>query len=94
MVAACSDEEKYSTTKTDVLTFSVDTLKMDTVFSTIPSSTYSFWVYNRCDASLLINRVALEKGTQGFRVNVDGEYLDGDLNGVEVRKGEDRKSVV
>ena len=35
MVAACSDEEKYSTTNTDVLTFSVDTLKMDTVFSTI-----------------------------------------------------------
>lgn len=88
MVAACSDEEKYSTTNTDVLTFSVDTLKMDTVFSTIPSSTYSFWVYNRCDASLLINRVALEKGTQGFRVNVDGEYLDGELNGVEVRKGD------
>ena len=74
---ACEDDESFSTSSGLRLTFSADTLKMDTVFSRMPSSTYSFWVHNRNDDGIRIATVKLKRGNQtGFRVNVDGVYLD------------------
>lgn len=63
---------------------------MDTVFSTVPSSTRSFWVYNKSGSGLRNINVRLENGNQaGFRVNVDGTYLSPSsgfqTNGIEVR---------
>lgn len=92
IAGSCSDES-FSTSRNDKLLFSVDTLKMDTVFSGVPSSTYSFKVYNRNDNSLRINQIRLARGNQsGFRVNVDGVYLD-NMNGsqaqdFDIRKGD------
>ena len=40
---ACSDDDSFTTSRNDLLTFSVDTVKMDTVFSNVGSRTYSFW---------------------------------------------------
>ena len=67
-----------------------DTIKLDTVFSTVPSSTRSFWVYNKSGSGLRNINVRLENGNQaGFRVNVDGTYLSSSsgfqTNGIEVR---------
>lgn len=92
IAGSCSDES-FSTSRNDKLLFTVDTLKMDTVFSGVPSSTYSFKVYNRNDNSLRINQIRLARGNQsGFRVNVDGVYLD-NMNGsqaqdFDIRKGD------
>ena len=93
MMGACSDDESYSTSTQDLLTFTADTLKMDTVFANVGSATYTFWAYNRTDKAIRLNTVRLRNGNQtGFRVNVDGSYLDNSLGAVatnlEVRKGD------
>ena len=91
MVVACKDDDSFSTSSSLKLSFSVDTLKLDTVFSRTPSSTYSFWVYNRHDDGIRLQSVRLRRGNQsGYRVNVDGIYLDNangaQTNDVEIRK--------
>ena len=93
LMGACSDDESFTTSSTDLLTFTVDTLKMDTVFSNVGSATYTFWVFNRTDKGIRLNSVRLKNGNQtGFRVNVDGSYLDITLGAMvtdlEVRKGD------
>ena len=76
MFAACTDDDSFSLSPSNVLTFSMDTVRMDTVFSTVPTSTRSFWVYNKSDDGIRCTSVRLANGNQtGFRVNVDGEYL-------------------
>ena len=93
VLTACSDNDSFTTSRSNLLTFSVDTVKMDTVFSTVASSTYTFWVYNYSGDGIRLNTVRLQNGNQtGFRVNVDGSYLDNMLGSVvtdlEVRKGD------
>ena len=74
-----------------MLTFETDTLKMDTVFSRSSSSTYSFWVHNQNTEGLRLSSVRLSRGNQtGFRVNVDGSYLD-NSNGSQVSNLEIRR---
>ena len=74
--ASCSDDDSFTTSTSNLLTFSTDTVKMDTVFSRIPSSMRSFWVFNRSGDGIRCSNIRLAKGNQtGFRVNVDGTYL-------------------
>ena len=92
-VWACSDDDQFTTSRSAVLTFSVDSVKMDTVFSTVGSRTYDFWVFNHGDKGVRVQSVHLRMGNQtGFRVNVDGSYLDNSLgavvNDLEVRGGD------
>ena len=91
--ASCDDNDSFTTSRSAVLTFSLDTVSMDTVFSTVPTSTYTFWVYNRNDDGLRLRQVRLRRGNQtGFRVNVDGTYLDNGMGSMvrdlEVRGGD------
>ena len=92
-IVACQDDDNFSTSTGLRLTFPQDTLKMDTIFSRTPSSTYTFWVYNNNDAGIKMQSVRLRRGNQtGFRVNVDGIYLD-NSNGsqtsdVEIRRND------
>jgi hypothetical protein len=91
LMAACEDDEKFSSGAGMHLDFDKDTLKMDTVFSGTPSSTYAFWVHNRHDSGVRLATVKLKKGNQtGFRVNVDGIYLDNSngsqISNVEIRR--------
>ena len=93
ILTACSDNDLFTTSRSHLLTFSTDTVKMDTVFSTVGSSTYSFWVFNDSGDGIRLNSVRLRNGNQtGFRVNVDGSYLDNTMgsmvNNLEVRKGD------
>ena len=88
---ACENDDSFSTSTGLRLTFSVDTLQMDTVFSRTPSSTYAFWVHNHNDDGIRISTVKLKRGNQsGYRVNVDGVYLDNSngsqTNNVEIRR--------
>ena len=92
-IAACSDDDKFTTSPTARLAFSADSVKMDTVFTNVGSRTYDFWVYNRSASGLRLESVRLRRGNQtGFRVNVDGSYLDNSrgsvVTGLEVRKGD------
>lgn len=87
---ACHDNENFTTSPYHQLSFSVDTVKMDTVFSNVPSSTKSFWIYNLSEENLRLSNVRLKGGNQtGFRVNIDGTYLSSTLgyqtSGIEVR---------
>ena len=92
-LVACQDDETFSTSTGLRLSFPKDTLQMDTVFSRTPSSTYTFWVYNRNDTGIRMDRIRLRRGNQtGYRVNVDGIYLD-NANGsqtsdVEIRRND------
>ena len=58
---------------TGKLEFSKDTVYLDTVFTNIGSSTYSFKVYNRSNNAITIPKIRLEKGIDSnYRLNVDG----------------------
>ncbi len=93
IITACSDGEQFTNSPTATLTFSTDSVKMDTVFATVGSRTYDFWAYNRSSRGVRLSNVRLRMGNQtGFRVNVDGSYLDNTLGSVvtdlELRHGD------
>jgi hypothetical protein len=70
------DNETFTTDRSCQLSFSKDTVTIDTLFTNVSSSTYTFWVFNRSNDGLRINNVRLAKGNQtGYRVNVDGTFL-------------------
>ena len=46
LLASCSDDDTFSTSPSFKLTFSADTLSLDTVFSTVPSHHKQLVVYN------------------------------------------------
>lgn len=89
-LTACKDDDSFTLSPSHLLTFSVDTLNIDTVFSNVPTATKSFWAYNRSGDGLRCQSVRLENGgATGFRVNVDGQYLgqasDFATSNIEVR---------
>ncbi len=90
---SCTDDDSFSDSPSNTLTFSSDTIRMDTLFSTVPSSTHTFWVYNKSGDGIRCKNIRLSKGNQtGFRVNVDGEYLSPtagfQVSDVEIRKND------
>ena len=55
------------------LSFSKDTVYLDTVFTNIGSSTYTLKVYNDTKDDIIIPSITLRNGTESFyRLNVDG----------------------
>jgi len=55
------------------LTFSKDTIFLDTIFTNIGSSTRQFKVYNKSNQAITISKIALERGATSFyRLNIDG----------------------
>lgn len=92
-VVACSEDDLFTTSQTALLNFSTDSVKVDTVFTSVGSRMYDFWVYNTNQKGIRLKSVRLRNGNQsGFRVNVDGSYLDNSLGSVvtdlEVRRGD------
>ena len=89
LLTSCSDNDSFTTDRSHRLTFTCDTVLMDTLFAKVPSSTYSFWVHNQSGDGLRLRTVRLERaGQSGFRVNVDGTFLNPVVNDLEVRKGD------
>lgn len=73
LTTSCTKETDYLT-DTATLTFSADTLKFDTVFTTMGSTVRSVKVYNPNNQSVMIDAVTLAHGSASrFRLNVDGD---------------------
>lgn len=86
LVSACKDDDSFSSDKNLKLTFSMDTVDFDTVFSSIGSATRQFKIYNRNKNSLLIESIEMVNAAKsGFRMNIDGEKGT-KLNNVEILK--------
>lgn len=89
---ACMDDDSFTTSPRFRLTFSTDTLSLDTTFANVPTTTHTFWVYNRSGDGLRCSSVRLAGGNQtGFRVNVNGTYL-GPTSGYQAREVEIRNN--
>lgn len=72
--SSCVKEEDYLTDASATLAFSEDTVKFDTVFTTMATITRQVKVYNHYDEPLLLSSVTLLHGTTSrFRINVDGD---------------------
>ncbi|MEY4012663.1 MAG: hypothetical protein RIT22_1787, partial [Bacteroidota bacterium] len=71
-VCACRSDFDTVASKGD-LTFSQDTIYLDTVFSTISSSTYQLKVYNKSNEDISIPSIQFSKGLNSkYRMTVDG----------------------
>ncbi len=82
---SCSDNDDFSVSYQNVLTFETDTLSLDTCFSTVPTPHKKFKVYNNSGNGIRISSIILAQRNQtGFRVNVNGTYLS-DANGYSMR---------
>ncbi|MEG1585805.1 MAG: hypothetical protein RR346_02900 [Bacteroidales bacterium] len=72
LLTGCLDEE-FTSNPNDRLTFSADTVRFDTVFTTIGSSTTQFMIYNTHKRAINIESIELKNaGNSGFGINVDG----------------------
>ena len=77
-------KESFITSPDAQLTFTVDTIKYDTVFTTTGSVTKSFKIINENDQRLRISEVRLMGGNSSqFRINVDG-YPGPVVSGLEI----------
>ena len=83
---ACN-EDNFSTSPNDRLTFSTDTLTFDTVFTTLGSATAKILVFNRNNSALRISHLGIAGGkNSAFRINVDGsQSADNQFGDIEIR---------
>jgi len=73
LLSACLSSDFDTTINKGSLTFSRDTLFLDTVFTNTSSSTRVLKVYNKSNQNLRIPSIYLERGNSSFyRLNVDG----------------------
>jgi hypothetical protein len=72
-LASCRDDFNFEPATGSELTFSKDTVYLDTIFSNIGSSTYNLKVYNNSTKDIKIPSIKLGKGdNSNFRLMVDG----------------------
>jgi hypothetical protein len=68
------EKDNYITNGNAKLSFSLDTLMFDTIFTTIGSTTQSFRVINPNNQSILVSSIKLAGGDKSpYRLNIDGE---------------------
>jgi len=73
LLVACNKEEDFLLDSSAELSFSVDTLRFDTVFTELGSATRILKIYNTNDQPVNISKISLERGnTSSFRLNIDG----------------------
>ena len=71
-LSSCRNDFEFQPSKGG-LTFSKDTVYLDTVFTNIGSSTYRLKVYNKSDNDISIPKIQLAKGTSSkYRMMIDG----------------------
>lgn len=91
VTAACTNDDDFVTSSANRVAFSADTIRFDTLFANVPSTTRSVWVYNHSNENIRFQNVSTGK-TAGFRVNVDGIYLGAENNyqssDIELREGD------
>jgi len=69
--ASCISDD-FTTSSSDVLSFSTDTLSFDTVFTDVGTPTARLLVYNRAKKSINISSIRFAKSDSHFQMNVDG----------------------
>jgi len=73
LIKSCDYDLSFSPAQTQDIGFSSDTVYLDTVFTSIGSSTYNLRIYNQSDRNVEIGSIRLGQGSQSqFRINVDG----------------------
>ena len=72
-ILSCQDDWTFSADGRYALDFSVDTLKMDTVFTGVASASAKFMVFNHNDVGLRFDAVMGGGSLSPFRMNLDGE---------------------
>lgn len=86
LAGGCISDD-YSTSPSDRLDFSTNTISFDTVFTDVGTPTARLKVFNRAKKSILISRIAFRNPSSDFRLNVDG--VSGSIfNDVEIRGGD------
>ncbi|MCH7535427.1 MAG: hypothetical protein IH948_06725 [Bacteroidetes bacterium] len=69
----CKKDEIVTEEAISSLSFSLDTVLFDTVFTTIGTITKNFRIYNNSKYTISISSISLKSGiTSDFRINVDG----------------------
>ena len=82
-VSSCITDD-FTTSSSDVLAFSTDTLTFDTVFTDLGTPTARLKVYNRAKKSINISSIRFKNPESEFQLNVDG--MSGvDFHDVEIR---------
>lgn len=71
---ACRKEDNFITDASAKLSFSTDTLKFDTVFTSVGSATRYFKVFNKNNQPIKISKITLNNKTGvNFNLNIDGK---------------------
>lgn len=71
IVSSCITDD-FTTSPSDVLAFSTDTLSFDTVFTDLGTPTARLRVYNRAKKSVNISYIGFKNQESNFQLNVDG----------------------
>ncbi|MBD5231795.1 MAG: hypothetical protein HDS66_06560 [Bacteroidales bacterium] len=80
-------EDGFTTSPSDVLTFSTDTLNFDTIFTDLGTPTARLKVFNRAKKSVSISSISMKEPGSMFAMNVDG--VSGTrFQDVEIRGGD------
>lgn len=94
-MSSCDDNDSFSTSPNSKLTISNEALSLDTVFSKVPSAAKKVMVYNHSGDGIRIQSIQQLKGADktGFRVNVNGVYINPEENNtismpMEMRSGD------
>lgn len=88
--SSCKEDLDFSTSSADRLAFSADTLRFDTVFTAMGSSTRQIRIYNRNSKALKIESIEIADGKKfsvvvdGFRLNKISGNQYGLVNDVEI----------
>lgn len=72
LIATSCISDAVSTSPTDILTFSRDTVNFDTVFTDLGTPTARLVVANRAKKGIVISSIRLKNPDSNFQINVDG----------------------
>jgi hypothetical protein len=73
LIMACRKTDEFTTDSAAKLAFSSDTLRFDTVFTSIGSATRSIKIFNRNSKAIKISKISLANKTKAvFNLNIDG----------------------
>lgn len=85
VISTACIQDDFTTSGTDTLEFSTDTLAFDTIFTEVGTPTKSFVIRNRHSKMLNISSIKLKGNAAGkFYLNVDGQSGT-EFNNVEIR---------
>jgi len=73
---SCSRDDDFATGPDDLLEFSTDTLRFDTVFTTLGSATRSIKIFNPHKEQILIDKIYFERGGSSKFLTIDPNNID------------------